>query len=147
VAALSVSDIDLEQNLLIFFRQKVSKIQKHRLTSSTRMAIDRCFAFGDVIAGSSTPLLRRSLKNKNLSEYGISERGITHRVMVLGKQVGLSGLSAHDCRHYWATIAAKNGTDPFSLQEAGGWSSLAMPRRYIDDNAIANEGVHLNKDR
>jgi integrase len=64
--------------------------------------------------------------------------------MMLGKEIGLDHLSAHDCRHYWATCAAKNGTDPFVLQEAGGWSSLAMPRRYIEDNEIANEGVKLN---
>jgi hypothetical protein len=28
-------------------------------------------------------------------------------------------------------------------QEAGCWSSLAMPRRYIAEAAIANEGVRL----
>jgi hypothetical protein len=37
----------------------------------------------------------------------------------------------------------RHGTDPFTLQEAGGWSSLAMPRRYVADNEIANEGVIL----
>jgi hypothetical protein len=30
-------------------------------------------------------------------------------------------------------------------QEAGGWSSLAMPRRYIAAAAIANEGVRLGE--
>jgi hypothetical protein len=27
------------------------------------------------------------------------------------------------------------------LQEAGGWSSLAMPRRYVEESEIANEGM------
>ena len=73
----------------------------------------------------------------------MTTRGITHRVNELGKAVGITGLSAHDCRHYWATTAAQNGTDPFVLQEAGGWSSLAMPRRYIEENEISNEGIRL----
>jgi len=50
-------------------------------------------------------------------------------------------LSAHDLRHTWATRAARSGVDPFRLQQAGGWSSLAMPRRYVEDSEIANEGM------
>jgi integrase len=73
----------------------------------------------------------------------MSERAITERVRVLGAAVGLAGLSAHDCRHYWATQAAKNGTNAFRLRDAGGWSSLAMPSRYVEAAAIANEGVIL----
>ena len=60
----------------------------------------------------------------------------------MGAALGIDGLSAHDLRHYWATTAAAK-TDPFSLQQAGGWSSLAMPRRYVEDAKIANEGVRL----
>jgi integrase len=73
----------------------------------------------------------------------MSERAITGRVGFLGEKLGLFELSAHDCRHYWATSAARHGTDPFALQEAGGWSSLAMPRKYIEDNKIANQNVKL----
>jgi hypothetical protein len=29
----------------------------------------------------------------------------------------------------------------FTPQEAGGWSSLAMPRRYVEEAQIANEGM------
>jgi hypothetical protein len=43
-----------------------------------------------------------------------------------------------------ANIApARHGTDPFALQEAGGWSSLAMPHRYVGDNEISNDGIKL----
>ncbi len=73
----------------------------------------------------------------------MGERAITKRVSALGEAFGLSALSAHDCRHAWATRAARNGTDPFALQEAGGWNSLAMPRRYVEAAKIANEGVIL----
>ena len=73
----------------------------------------------------------------------MSERAITWRVAYLGEQVGVHGLSAHDCRHYWATTAVRKGTDLFALQEAGGWNSLAMPRRYVEAAEIANEGLYL----
>jgi hypothetical protein len=31
--------------------------------------------------------------------------------------------------------------DVLRLQEAGGWSSLAMPRRYVEESEIANDGM------
>jgi integrase len=70
----------------------------------------------------------------------MSTRAITDRVRVLGEQIGISGLSAHDCRHYWATYWAGK-VDVLRLQEAGGWNSLAMPRRYVEESKVANEGM------
>ena len=75
-----------------------------------------------------------------MTAAGMSEQAITARVRDLGKAIGLEGLSAHDCRHYWATYWAGK-VDVIRLQEAGGWNSLAMPRRYIEDSEIANEGM------
>ena len=144
MTALLGNSIHFEERLLVFYRPKVSKVQKHRLSDATWHVIDLCLLHGEIDSATPLPLLRQSLRNKQLSDNGMSSRGITYRVKVLGEQVGLASLSAHDCRHYWATTAAKNGTDPFVLQEAGGWSSLAMPRRYIEENDIANEGIKLN---
>ena len=62
------------------------------------------------------------------------------RVRVLGKQISLEGLSARDCRHYWATFWADK-VDVLRLQEASGWSSLSMPRRYVEESEIANKGM------
>jgi integrase len=141
VAALTSRDIDLEASTLRFYRPKVSKEQVHRLSEATCKALQACLLAGELDRNGL--LLRRSKKNEELGEAGMSERAITGRVRFLGEKLGIAGLSAHDCRHYWATSAARHGTDPFALQEAGGWSSLAMPRRYIDDNKIANDGVKL----
>jgi len=138
VAGLQVSDVDLEAGLLRFYRPKVAKVQTHLLSPDTLAALEAWFACGDARAEGA--LLRGSWRNGELTDSGMSGRAITARVRVLGAALGIQRLSAHDCRHYWATRAARHGIDAFRLQEAGGWSSLSMPRRYIEDAAIANEG-------
>ena len=75
----------------------------------------------------------------------MTSRAITARVRALGQAIGVEGLSAHDCRHYWATQAARSGTPIDRLQDAGGWASPAMPLRYVEAARIANEGVKLNQ--
>lgn len=142
VTNLTAADLDLEHGTLHFFRPKVSKEQIHRLSRDALRASLAYKNCGDLPLNGF--LLRRSKKNEELGDSGMTERAVTGRVRLLGERLGIVGLSAHDCRHYWATSAARNGTDAFTLQEAGGWSSLAMPRRYIDDNEIANEGVKLD---
>ena len=141
VAGLSVSDFNIPEEQLRFFRPKVNKEQVHHLTRDTLAALKACQAHGDLLAQGL--VLRRSLRNEELGASGMTERAITARVGFLGEKLGIARLSAHDCRHFWATSAARHGTDPFVLQEAGGWSSLTMPRRYVDDNQVANDGVKL----
>src|SRR4051812_37435838 len=68
------------------------------------------------------------------------------RVSRDGRQIGVMGLSAHDLRHCWATDASRNGTKLEDLKVAGGWNSLVMPDRYIEEAKIANEGVKLGRD-
>lgn len=142
VAALGVSDFNIKEEELRFFRPKVNKEQIHHLTRDTLNALKAYQEHGDIPQGGL--VLRRSLRNEELGATGMTERAITARVGYLGEKIGVMGLSAHDCRHFWATSAARHGTDPFVLQEAGGWSSLAMPRRYVEDNEVANEGVKLD---
>jgi site-specific recombinase XerD len=62
-------------------------------------------------------------------------------VELLGRHAGIEGLSAHDARHHWATYEANHGTQVNRLMDAGGWSSPAMPLRYIQTAQIANEGT------
>ena len=146
VTILTVEMFDLSTGQFRFHRPKVDKVQIHRIMPDTLAALSRYQQLGDMFP--SGPLLRSSKKNGELGKPGMSDRAITRRVNTLGKVIDppIYGLSAHDCRHYWATNAARAGTDPFALQQAGGWSSLAMPRRYVDDNEIANEGLLLDPD-
>lgn len=139
VASLSVESLNLSTGLLTFYRQKVDKVQTHQLTRDTLLAAMRYFE----VAKPVDKLLMGSRRGGKL-EGAMSERAITDRVRILGEQIGVKGLSAHDCRHDWAKSAIRE-TDIKSLQQAGGWSSSAMPLRYADDARIANEGVKLSR--
>lgn len=140
VARLQVEGFDLVAGQMRFYRPKVDKIQIHQLTEDTLRAARRYFQTDVPETGR---LLRASAKNGQLGKPGMSEQAITGRVQELGRRLGIKHLSAHDCRHHWATRAAQGSTDPFSLQEAGGWSSLAMPRRYVEAAKVANQNVKL----
>ena len=55
--------------------------------------------------------------------------------------MGSERLSPHDARHYWAAQAIRNGIDIKNLQDAGGWTSPAMPLRHAESAAIGCEGI------
>jgi integrase len=139
VAALSPESINIANGTITFYRQKVDKTQNHNLTRDTLLAAMRYLGICNPVG----KLLTGSRKGGKL-EGVMSERAITNRVRVLAEKVGIKGLSAHDCRHGWATDAVRNGTDIKSLQDAGGWSSPAMPLRYAESAKIANSGVKLS---
>ena len=141
VAGLQVADLDLGAGELRFYRPKVDKIQTHRLTRDALRAARAYVEAGD--CPPAGPLLRSSRRGGELGPAGMSERAISERVRVLGEAVGVAGLSAHDLRHSWATRAARNGTPIDRLQDAGGWSSPAMPLRYVEAAKVANEGVRV----
>lgn len=138
LANLNVSDVDLAAGMMRFDRPKVDMEQNHKLSADTLRALHAWFNSGDVPA--LGPLLRGSRKGGKLDGAGMGEIAITNRVKELGTRIGLDGLSAHDCRHYWATKWAGK-VDVFRLQEAGGWASLSMPRRYVERAKVANEGM------
>jgi integrase len=141
LAGLTVAAFDLAAGTFTFYRPKVYKTQTHRMTADTLRAAMAYFSAGD--APAVGPLLRGSRKDGRLESAGMSERAITARVAELGRRVGITGLSAHDCRHTWATRAAPK-TPIDRLQDAGGWASPAMPLRYVESAKIANEGVLLD---
>ena len=142
VAGLLVTDVDLQACELRFYREKVDKEQTHRLTDD---ALRASLAYLHHDAPAMGPLLRASRKDGRLHDVGMSKRAITARVRALGAAIGVEGLSAHDCRHTWATQAARNGTPIDRLQDAGGWASPSMPLRYVEAAKIANEGVKLGR--
>jgi len=141
VAGLQVADFDLAAGMMHFYRPKVDKMQTHKLTGDTLRALLAWVESGDCPA--MGPVLRGSRKGGALTAAGMTERAITARVRELGQRLGIANLSAHDCRHYWATRATQQGTHPKALQQAGGWNSPAMVMRYVNETEVANEGVIL----
>ncbi|GHO72986.1 hypothetical protein KSD_07570 [Ktedonobacter sp. SOSP1-85] len=133
LTGLLVENIDLQAGTVTFYREKVDMVQTHNLTPDTLKAL---MAYLPDVQG---PYLFGGYKGK-----AITTRAINKRVGELGKAIGLETLSPHDLRHYWATVAMRNGTDVKSLQVAGGWKSPYMPLRYAEATSIANQGVKLS---
>ena len=143
LAGLTVEALDLDAGQMTFYRPKVDKTQTHNLTAATLTAARRYLAMRPTIAGGGVWVA--SDRRGRLLARPMSGRAISKRVGLLGLDVGAVGLSPHDCRHYWATNAANSGTGVFNLRDAGGWSSVAMPARYVEAAAVANEGVRLTQ--
>lgn len=131
-----------ESGTFTFYRPKVGKEQRHRLTDDALRALT-AYMLHDAPARGAL-LFRQSAKGGQLKTgAGVSERNLSERVRTIGRRIGIENLSAHDCRHSWATRAVAAGTEAFALCDAGGWASLAMPSRYVEAAAIANERVKL----
>jgi integrase len=128
IAILKRNQIALRSRLLTFYRPKVDEPQTDRMTDDTLVAARAYLA---------------TLAAKQESLFDLAVISIQERVRTLGELVGIHGLSPHDCRHSWATRAASHGTPLDRLRQAGGWSNIQTPLRYIRDSAIANEGVIL----
>ncbi len=144
VRDLERDNLDLATGILFLYREKVDEDQYHQLSAESLIA---AMAYLPDSASSGSRFLFPGYKDKKtgLVEH-LTERAINDRVGTLGRRIGLSTLSPHDLRHYWATTATRNKTDLKSLQQAGGWSSPAMPMRYIAGSEIANAGVKLKPD-
>lgn len=140
LAILTRKSLNMSEQVFIVERPKVDLKQTHRFSADTLRHI-RAYLKSEKPAGQ---LLQGSRKGQGPLVEGMSVRAIKARVQFLGLTVGVSQLSPHDCRHAWATFAANAKTDILSLQEAGGWASLAMPRHYVERSRIANEGVRLS---
>lgn len=128
IAVLTQKQIDLHTGLFTFQRPKVNLPQKDRLTNDTLTAARAYLA---------------TISAKQESLFDLAVISIQERVRKLGELAGIPGLSPHDCRHSWATRAAAHGTPLDRLKQAGGWSNLQTPLRYIRNSEIANEGVIL----
>lgn len=144
VADLNRGSLDLASGLLRFYRRKVGIEQLHQLTADTWQAARAYLAADrdpDGTLPADSPLFAGSPRSLT-GRY--SPRAINDRMRTLGAPLGLLKLSPHDGRHHWATRATRAGTDIKSLQDAGGWSSPAMPLRYAASAVIANSGVKLS---
>lgn len=140
LAIIEVAHVNLKEGTIQVHRPKVNLTQKHKLSADCLLALRNWIDSGD--CAPFGPLLRGSRKGGALTMVGMSETSISERVRTLGKEIGIAGLSAHDCRHHWTSkhVGAKN-PDLNQIRQAGGWASLTMVLRYAENSKIANEGL------
>jgi integrase len=125
-----------------FYRIKTDSWQTDKMTPDTYKAIQAYLEHMPLMA--SQKLLRRSVKGGKLGTPGISSRTVSRIVNQHGKRHGVKGLSAHDCRHSWATRARDAETPLMDIMSGGGWKTPTMVKRYTDERDIANEAVKLS---
>ncbi|MCB8976603.1 MAG: site-specific integrase [Ardenticatenaceae bacterium] len=139
VAALKVEDL-AETGYAIVYRQKTDSIDRMELTTDIEAALRDYARY----MRKSGALLRGSRKNNKLTDDIMSVRAIGARVKILGRDIlGIWELSPHDLRHTWATRAAKSSS-PFVLRDAGGWTNMQTPSRYVERAKVVNEGIKLD---
>lgn len=139
VAALKVEDL-AETGYAIVYRQKTDSTDRLELTTDIDTALRDYARY----MRKSGVLLRGSRKNSTLTDETMSVRAIGARVKILGRDIlSIWELSPHDLRHTWATRAAKNSS-PFVLRDAGGWTNMQTPSRYVERARVVNEGIKLD---
>lgn len=139
VATLTVEDMS-EPGYVTVYRQKTDTTDRMELTADLLVAL----ADYERYMRKNGTLLRGSRKNGKLTNQVMSVRAIGARVKILGRDIlGVWELSPHDLRHTWATRAAK-GSNPFVLRDAGGWTNMQTPGRYVERSKVVNEGIRLD---
>ena len=139
VAALRVEDL-AEYGYITVYRQKTDTTDRMELSADIWQAL----AAYEPHLRERGILLRGSRKNNKLTDDVMSVRAIGTRIKILGRDIlGLWELSPHDLRHTWATRAAK-GSNPFVLRDAGGWTNMQTPSRYVERAKVVNEGIKLD---
>lgn len=139
VAGLEVEDF-VEAGYLSVYRQKTDTVDRMELSVDIT---DALAAYAPYLRESGI-LLRGSRKNGKLTEQVMSVRALGSRIKILGRDIlGIWELSPHDLRHTWATRAAK-GSNPFVLRDAGGWTNMQTPSRYVERAQVVNEGIRLD---
>lgn len=139
VAALKMADF-AEPGVVIVYRQKTDTVDRMILSTDILQAL----ADYEPHKRIKGKLLRGSRKSGKLTDDVMSVRAIGSRIKVLGRDIlGLWELSPHDLRHTWATRAAQN-SNPFVLRDAGGWTNMQTPSRYVERSKNVNEGINLD---
>lgn len=139
VASLRVEDL-ADTGYAVVYRQKTDTTDRLQLSADIMQALRDYRPY----LRRSGILLRGSRKNSKLTDEVMSVRAIGSRIKAMGRDIlGIWELSPHDLRHTWATQAAKN-SNPFALRDAGGWTNMQTPSRYVERAEVANEGIELN---
>jgi site-specific recombinase XerD len=140
VRGLQVEDVDISAGLMRFWRRKVKKFSKHKMTKDTLKVMALYLQYDR--KDKTGPLLVAShgtrLTNDRLS--GAQAFSVTR---ALGKVVGIDTCSPHDLRHAWVQRCLNHNTSMEDLRKSGAWSGYSMIQLYAGENAIDNLGMKL----
>ena len=139
VISLKGDDIDISNRTVTFHRTKTNRIDTHLLTADSYQAAVNYLALVKPEPGKSIWIGI----NKGGSISGtFGKLAAQKTVKSLGREIGIE-ISAHDCRHYYATAAHRAGSSSIDIMRAGGWTSPAMLSRYIETDQIQNANIRL----
>jgi integrase len=139
VSALKVEDFR-EDGYVTVYRQKTDSTDRMALSEDITVVLADYSRY----MRKNNKLLRGSRKNGKLTDQFMSVRAIGARIKILGRDIlSIWELSPHDLRHTWATRAAKE-SNPFVLRDAGGWTNMQTPSRYVEKARVVNKGIHLD---
>lgn len=145
VLDLTVGDFNLDERLVRIYRSKVEKTQRFRLSPDAFTAAQAYLTRDLPDAPPTAPVLRGSTKSGTLRNSRLSQSGADYIISKYGRQIDVEDLSSHDFRHTWALrqaeLVERGRLTLFQFQEMGGWSTLDMARRYVEDARVANEGL------
>jgi integrase len=152
IAELRVDEVHLASGLIILYRRKVDKTQRHEMHPATLQAMRHYLEIAKPSVYLFEGVDHKGWVDKNGTMHkasravdGLSTRTINERVRYLGSLVGIAALSPHDLRHHWTFDLFEHDTPIEVVQEAGGWSTLAMPVHYRGHAKISNKGVRQSK--
>lgn len=74
----------------------------------------------------------------------LKPRWVQQVIARLGQKAGITGVrvSPHTLRHTAATLAVKNGMDPFALQRLFGWENIQTALKYVHMAGTALREAH-----
>ena len=134
VVGLDLDNIDTTKGVMTFYRSKTDTRTTVKLTAATLEAIQEHMEKDGIRQGALIQSVNKGDNIEGPIKSGVAINNIVKRV-VRDLLEGAIEISAHDCRHYWATKRAEEGATALQLMKEGGWSSLNSVMIYIHDKA------------
>ncbi len=113
ILELTWQRVDLSQGVITLTHTKNGKVRRIPVNRVARELLESWPRHGPYVFGGERP-------------YG----SIKTAFRAACRRAGLGRIRFHDLRHTWATTLVLAGVDLRTVQELGGWSSLALVERY-----------------
>lgn len=151
LVTLTRESFDMDSETLHWYREKTNNRGHESMSKDVRKAARAYFAAIDAAnititnKPKETKTGKQSVKSTlfvsvnqwgQVSENGLSVRGIVDIVRTAGKAIDISNLSPHDLRHSMALRAYLAGIPLKSIQRRLGHSTVKTTERYIDIEAL-----------